>query len=137
MKNEKLKYGPYLLDEGPLSGLVWVKNEAKGVRGEHLILPWVQKMAIGWAIVLDSVQILEAPDGVLCDRINSRSDDHRIKDAVQDVSKGFLKNVRESIGYILDCTECSLPSHTIDTENNRPAVVAQQVASFLDLRNLK
>jgi len=135
LKKENLKYGSFLLDEGPLAGLVWVNNETADTRGAGIVTPWLKKMINGWADVLDSVSVLDAPDEVLCQRINDRSDDHRIKGADSITSAAFLKNVRMSISHILDVSGGLLPSQRIDTHTCSPEDVVQKVSVKLELRS--
>lgn len=132
-RQEKLKYGFFLLDEGPLAGLVWVAGEAGTYPSGGLIDSWLKTMATGWATVLDGVLEVDAPDSVLLERINARNDNHRIKGGRPQEAAAFLHRVRESTTGILEQISGMVQVSRIDTQLNGIEEAVAKAASCLGL----
>jgi shikimate kinase len=77
-----------VLDQGPL----YLLNRPRLL--DDRLTDWRQGMFETWALLLDAVVWLDAPDAVLVERIASRSTWHRLKGAPPETAASSLANTR-------------------------------------------
>ncbi len=130
---DTLKYGSFLLDEGPLAGLVWVVNECRGTGREACARDWLRSTALRLVGAMDAVCIIDAPAEVLNARINERARDHRVKGRDPAVFAAFVENVRENIAAIRG----AIGDHTVvaelDSARTGPEEAVVRLALLLEI----
>lgn len=86
-----------VLDQGPvytLSRLLAARPELAG--GE-----WAERRIENWALLLDAVVVLDAPDGELAARIHSRQKDHAVKAAPDAEAIAAVRTQRAELGAMV------------------------------------
>jgi thymidylate kinase len=90
-----------ILDHGPIFKLATLNEFGpESLKSPELEL-WWQCMFKQWAGILDLVIWLDAPDRILRERINTRSQNHAIKGKSEQEASKFLKRYRTSYKQIL------------------------------------
>lgn len=90
-----------LLDEGPVYSLARLHAAgACGAAGSALERGWRRALSY-WRGALDTIVWIDAPNGVLADRIRSRRKPHRAKHAPDAQLVGFLDGYRRAYGVVL------------------------------------
>ncbi|NEW60758.1 hypothetical protein GSY74_05630 [Sulfurovum sp. bin170] len=80
----------------------------------------------------DEVIYLEAPVAVLCDRINSREQKHRVKNMDESLQREFLEKYIEAFDKILAlCHSQGVRVHRIDSHKNGPNRVEEMVNGIM------
>ena len=96
-----------LLDQGPVFKLATL--DAFGPEGTKTrrFAKWSRNIVEQWALTLDIVIWLDAPDAILVERINSRNKKHIVKGRPEQEVCGFLNRYKESYDRVLTNLEAS------------------------------
>jgi hypothetical protein len=90
-----------LFDQGPLYALVRLTAEEKPFVTRRAFGRWREEMLGSWASELTALIFLDAPDAVLWDRINERSQGHRAKGGEAKAGLRFIARYREVFEDVL------------------------------------
>jgi len=118
-----------VFDQGPIFLLTRPETLA-----ERLV-PWRTEALETWNALLDVVVLLDAPDEVLIDRINTRGKEHRIKDASADLAVQFLAQSRAVYSAALDPREGQVRRPAIlriDTSRLSAAEAADEIFTAVE-----
>lgn len=120
-----------LLDHGPLYILVALREFGSDLTKTRAFSAWWNERLHAWALALDLVVLLDAPDDVLAARIGSRSSDHVLKGADYEFALDFLGRYRrafeDALARIAHFPErprvMRFETSTLSTEQVRAAVL--------------
>ena len=78
-----------VLDQGPIYRLVFMREFGPEFTNSNVYTRWRNSMLNQWAATLHIVIWLDAPDAVLFQRINSRTEEHRVKECLNKTCANF------------------------------------------------
>lgn len=90
-----------VLDHGPIYRLAALLEFGPEITTSRVYRRWWEEVLHQWIATLDSIIWLDAPDGILLERIRSRSVWHRLKEKPDDEALVFLKRYRKCYEYIV------------------------------------
>ena len=90
-----------LLDHGPVFQLASLKEFGPEILKERVFDTWWDKILKQWALTLDILIWLDAPDRILLDRINSRAQRHVVKARQEKEAYEFLARYRRAYEEII------------------------------------
>lgn len=125
-----------LLDHGPVFKLVTLNAFGPRRIKCHGLEKWWQSMFKQWARTLDIVVLLDAPDSILVDRINKRSQRHAVKGKSDREAYEFLESYRTSFVQILERLTSYGGLMVLEFEANRLSIdqIAAEVLMAIDLK---
>jgi hypothetical protein len=94
-----------IMDQGPVYALARLGHVDPPVAGTEPHGDWWTAMVDTWAECLDAVIWLDAPNDVLWERVNTRSQAHEIKDTSQGAAMTFVDRYRASYERVLSAME--------------------------------
>lgn len=127
--------GTILLDQGPTFGLarlLWGRSPfTRSARFES----WLRRMAERWALELDAIVVLDAPDETLLARINTRGQKHDAKGAPVGKGLELIERHRDAYARVLSLSEALRRPRLLryDTARMPPAEIAAELAGVLEL----
>lgn len=103
LKHQLAKEGsPILLDQGPVYTLsVLAGFGSKNTKNQDFV-KWLDKTLKEWALTLDLIIWVDAPDEVLLERIQKRDKQHLVKDKSEQEAIDFLAQFRTAYKQIID-----------------------------------
>ncbi len=124
--------GVVVFDQGPIFLLTRPPTLDERLTG------WHTRALATWDALLDVIVVLDAPDAVLIDRINTRSKEHRVKGSYAGTAAAFLAQSRA----VYDAAIGGLGQHAsnatilrFDTSRHSPAEVVEEIfATVAQLR---
>lgn len=118
-----------LLDHGPVFKLATLYEFGPDKVKDKVFEKWWQMMFIQWAGGLDLIISLDAPDDVLHERINSRTQKHAVKNRSGEEASNFLNRYRDAFDYVTMhlSNYGELNYIQLDTENMTTAKVAEEI----------
>lgn len=91
-----------IIDQGPVYALATLRRTSPPVPGTEPDGRWWKSMVAHWASSLDAVVWLDAPDDVLWERVQSRSETHEIKGQPKESGIDYIRAYRASFESTLD-----------------------------------
>lgn len=82
-----------VLDEGPVFALSWMEVFYPRREGPRRAA-WRRRVMARWARLLDLIVLVDAPDGVLAERVRTRSKSHPLKESPDSVINAFAARFR-------------------------------------------
>jgi len=127
--------GTTFFDHGPIFRLVRLQAFGPSLVAGKRFEAWWRAALAAWAPLLDAVVWLDAPDGVLADRIQSRPDQHRMKrESARDID-GFVSRYRACYQDALSALRAIHPCRLLEfrTDRQPAAEIADRVIEDLVL----
>ncbi len=93
--------GLTIIDQGPVYGLARLGRTERPMSGTEPSSPWWAAVAGAWFDVLDAVIWLDAPNDILQDRVQTRSQDHEVKGRSDAEAMRFIDDYRASYQQVL------------------------------------
>jgi thymidylate kinase len=125
-----------LLNHGPIFKLATLRAFGPELLNSQGFEQWWQRVFEQWAITLDMVVWLNAPDKILVERINRRSQRHAVKGKPELEAHKFLTRYQKSYEQVVaKLTACGGP--TLIRFDTSQAPVEQIVEEVLHTCNLK
>jgi shikimate kinase len=90
-----------VLDHGPVFRLTRLRVFGPPLVASAAFRAWHERAVARWAALLDAVVWLDAPDDTLLERIETRSQRHLVKGAVDEEQRRFLERYRAGYEEIL------------------------------------
>jgi hypothetical protein len=90
-----------LLDHGPVFRLASLKEFGPEILKEGIFDTWWEEVLKQWALTLDILIWLDAPDRILLDRINNRTQRHAVKAREEKEAYEFLARYRRAYEEII------------------------------------
>jgi adenylate kinase family enzyme len=127
----------FLLDHGPVFKLATLYEFGPDKVKDKEFDQWWQMMFTQWAGSLDFVVSLDAPDDLLHNRINARSQKHAVKNRSPEKASKFLNRYRESFEHIMvNLTKFNGPNYfQLDTGDLSCDQVVQKILTRVLDRN--
>ncbi|MGH3066655.1 MAG: hypothetical protein ACRDOF_10200 [Gaiellaceae bacterium] len=93
--------GTVVLDQGPVFALACLIWGRKPVTQSSRYETWQRRMVERWALELDAIVLLDAPDETLLSRIDSRTQKHDVKGARRAQGLELVERHRRAYGQVL------------------------------------
>jgi hypothetical protein len=125
----------FVLDQGPVYALGRLEAIGKPFLRSAVYRRWRQRMTEAWAKKLNRIIVLDAPDRVLVERIEGRTQAHETKGKSPEVGYEFLARHRRAFDQIIAAMERAggPVAHRIDSGSLPPGRVAAAVGAELGL----
>ncbi len=129
-RQEKYSKGLALIDQGPIFALARLFHEQRSLCETRMFYDWAARMVTDWSSTLDAIVWLDAPDEILMERINSRNQDHEVKDESYWRMREFLASYRQAFGMLYDLVDQggSLKQLSFDTSK----ISVEEIIAELD-----
>ncbi|HEX2248805.1 MAG TPA: hypothetical protein VHH32_00570 [Gemmatimonadales bacterium] len=123
-----------IFDEGPVFALAWLRGFGHESMRSAAAEPWWQDTLRQWAVTVDAVVVLDAPDAMLARRIKTRPEWHEIKNASDQQISIWIGRFRTALSWVLaSLTVHGGPTiHRIRTDGGPPEYIAEQVIAALN-----
>jgi adenylate kinase family enzyme len=95
-RDARVNLGVTVLDQGPIYALVRLTAEGKPFSRTRAFRRWSDEMLHAWTREISAVVWLDAPDDVLWERINGRSQSHTTKGERDDEGYRFISRYRDA-----------------------------------------
>lgn len=92
---------PMILDQGPVYALARLGHVDPPIAGTEPHSDWWRAMVDTWVSCLDAIVWLDAPNAVLSQRVNDRSQGHEIKGVPEAEAASFVDRYRASYEEVL------------------------------------
>lgn len=90
-----------VIDQGPVYALATLRRTNPGLPGTEPDGCWWRSVLAKWADTLDVIVWLDAPDDVLLERVQNRSDQHEIKGEPPDQGLAYIRAYRAAFDATL------------------------------------
>jgi hypothetical protein len=121
-----------VLDEGPVFGLGWLEVFFPA-NGDRLARQWRQRVMRQWAERLDLVFVLDAANGTLAQRIQTRAKPHMVKGLPDAEIDAFTERYRAVLGELVRALAAvGVTSVTVPTDGHSSREAAALVAAWLE-----
>jgi len=123
-----------IFDEGPVFALARLRGFGHPIMRSESSGPWWRATLHEWAGLVDMVVVLDAPDGVLAERIRSRLDDHEVKQASDPEIAAWMARFRQALDWVLArlALENGMTVLRLDSSSDTPEQLAEQALAGLD-----
>jgi AAA domain len=123
-----------ILDEGPVFALARLRGFGHPIMRSERSAHWWRGTLHEWAGLVDTVVVLDAPDGVLAQRIRSRPEDHEVKQGSDQEVAAWMARFRQALDWVLDrlALESDITVHRLDSSLGTPEQLAEQALAGLD-----
>jgi O-antigen/teichoic acid export membrane protein/thymidylate kinase len=129
------RYRLIILDEGPVFALSWLR-----VFGDERLLRsgayqrWVQRTLALWARCIDVVALMDAPDGVLSQRIRARVKPHMVKHQSDREIAAFAARFRAAFAAVIPGVTAlnGTKQFTVRADLDQPQQLAGQVLQAVE-----
>jgi hypothetical protein len=123
-----------VFDEGPVFALAWLRGFGHPVMRSSAAEPWWRTTIHQWASLIDMVVVLDAPDGLLAQRIRNRSGDHEVKRASDPEIAAWMARFRQALDWVLAslALESGLTVLRLDTSMETPEQLAERALAALE-----
>lgn len=91
-----------VVDQGPVYALATLRRTNPPLPGTEPAGRWWRTVLAQWATTLDVIVWLDAPDDVLWERVQNRSEEHEIKGGPKESGIDFIKAYRDSFESTLE-----------------------------------
>lgn len=92
---------PLIFDEGPVFALAWLRGFGHRTMQEAPTQEWWRHAIQQWALQIDVVVVVDAPDLVLARRIRARAHDHEVKQYPDHEIVRWMARFREALEWVL------------------------------------
>lgn len=120
----------YLLDHGPVYMLTSLLEFGPGSIQGQSFREWWDRRLKAWALLLDVLVWLDAPNAVLANRINARNSWHVIKEAPEQEMSEFLTRYRSAFERVIALSKAQnrcLEVLRFHTAQEPPEQIAEQI----------
>ena len=116
-----------VFDQGPIFFLT------RPVLQDPRLRAWREWMFDVWFSLLDAIVVLEAPDHVLIERVNTRGKEHRIKGRPEDAAREFIADGRAALAHAMQAYERDAPGTLarFDTSRCSAADVVERIVTLI------
>ncbi len=123
-----------ILDHGPIFRLVLLREFGPEITKSHVFQQWWDRTLKQWAMTLDMVVWLDAPDSILLERIQTRHRWHLVKERSEQEAYEFLARYRTSYEWVIPKLRASGCTQVLrfDTDHESLGQIADRVLAALD-----
>lgn len=97
--------GATFIDQGPSYALARLRYIEPAVAGTEPSSRWWRSTTAAWADALDAIVWVDAPDDVLLERVNARTQNHEIKGASRAAGAAFIADYRRAYDRVLQALD--------------------------------
>ena len=123
-----------VLDQGPIYRLALLREFGPEFTNSDVYNNWWNSMPNQWAATLHLVIWLDAPDAVLFQRLNSRTEEHRIKGQPEQDAYRFFGRYRTSYQQVIERMKASDGPRLLSVDTHQTPVdeIVDRVLGALD-----
>ena len=101
VSDDRDRYSALMLDEGVVFAIAKLRADINADHRTPKMRYGEEKVLDRWSSILDAIVWLDAPDGVLIDRVRTRAKQHRMKNKPDATVREFLKRYREAYESVI------------------------------------
>jgi shikimate kinase len=133
-REARTDHGMVLLDEGPVFALSWFFVFHREAIASGSLSRWWHEAIEQWAMALNAVVLLDAPDPILARRIRARAKPHLAKSQTDREIATFLASFRAAFDHVLAGLTARSTTKLIafDTDQQTPDQTAEKIWTTLD-----
>jgi hypothetical protein len=123
-----------VFDEGPIFALARLRGFGHPLMRSEGSEQWWRATLHEWAGLVDMVVVLDAPDGLLAQRIRSRPEDHEVKQASDPEIAAWMARFRQALDWVLArlALENGMTVLRLETSSDAPEQLAELALAALD-----
>jgi hypothetical protein len=122
-----------IFDEGPIFALAWLRGFGHPIMQSKVLDDWWRTTLHRWALLVEIIIVLDAPDEVLIRRIRTRPEDHEVKLLSAREIAAWMERFRQALDWVLTslALENGVTVVRLDTSTSTPEQLADRAMATL------